>query len=231
MLTILRIASTPVFIYLLIQPEMILRQIAFGIFILASITDFLDGYMARKYKQQTEFGRFLDPLADKALVTGALLSFLLLTEQIQLWMVLCVSGRDMLISFLYYVAVRRGTHLRTTIFSKFKTAFQMFSVFIVTLSFLLVTYRERDAINQAYKTEKENFGLGTWKVAVGNATTFISNPSGNIFFDLAGFVPYFLFLFVTILTFISGLRYLYTNYHLLTPPYNFLFSSPTGKKK
>ena len=70
-----------------------------------------------------------------------------------------------------------------------------------------------------YKNEKEDYGLGSWKVAVTNLEQFLYTPNENILFALASFVPYFLMLITTILTIISGLRYLYTNYALLLPPY------------
>ena len=222
-LSALRICSVPIFVYLLIQPEAWMRQLAFLIFALASLTDLIDGYWARKYHQETELGRFLDPLADKALVTGVLLTFLSITEQIQIWMVLCILGRDILITFLRYLAIRKKSALRTSVFGKVKTAFQMFSLFMVILSFLIISYRERVVINQMYKDEKENYGLGSWKVAVANLEQFLYTPStnsANILFALASFLPYFLMLITTTLTVISGLRYLYTNYSLLLPPYS-----------
>lgn len=219
-LSALRIFSVPVFVYLLVQPEAGMRQVAFLLFVLASLTDIIDGYWARKYRQETELGRFLDPLADKALVIGVLLSFLSISEQIQLWMVLCIIGRDFLITFLRYLAIRKKSVLRTSVFGKVKTAFQMFSLFMVILSFLIISYRERDWINQMYKSEKENYGLGSWNVAVENLKQFLFMPNENTLFALASFLPYFLMLITTVLTLISGLRYLYTNYKLLLPPYH-----------
>ena len=111
-LSVLRICSVPVFVYLLIQPETWMRQLAFLLFALASLTDLIDGYWARKYRQETELGRFLDPLADKALVTGVLLTFLSITEQIQIWMVLCILARDILITLLRYLAIHKKSTLQ-----------------------------------------------------------------------------------------------------------------------
>ena len=216
-LTTLRICIVPIFVYLLLQPESWMRFLAFLLFTLASLTDLIDGYWARKYRQETELGRFLDPLADKALVIGALLTFLSISEQIQVWMVLCIIGRDLLITSLRYLAIQKKVHLRTSVFGKLKTAFQMFSLFIVILSFLIISYKESNLINEMYKKEKENYGLGSWKVAVSNLEQFLSMPTGNILFSLASFLPYFFMLATTILTIISGLRYLYSNYTLLLP--------------
>ena len=82
-LTILRILLVPFFIYFLLQEQLFYKIIAFTLFSLASITDFIDGYLARKWKQETEFGKFLDPFADKILVVGAFLALILLDEQIE----------------------------------------------------------------------------------------------------------------------------------------------------
>ncbi len=214
-LSTLRILSVPICVYFLIQPEAWKREVAFLIFVLASLTDLVDGYIARKYRQETELGRFLDPLADKALVIGSLLAFLSITEQIQLWMVLCIIARDVLISLLRYLAIRRGSFLRTSIFGKIKTAFQVFSISMVFLSLMIVSYAERHSINDMYRNEKENYGLGTWKVAYENLASFIAMPDQNIAYVLASFLPYLLMLVTTIVTIISGIRYVYSNSHLL----------------
>ena len=214
-LSCLRILSVPAYVYFLVQPEAWQRQLAFAIFLLASLTDWADGYIARKYRQETEFGRFLDPLADKAIVIGSLLAFVSITEQIQLWMILCIIARDVLISLLRYLAIQRGSYLRTSVFSKIKTAFQMFSITIVFMSFLLINYAQRDSINEMYRNEKENYGLTTWKVASENLLNFVASfDQQSALFALASFLPYFLMLITTVFTIISGLRYLYANHHL-----------------
>jgi len=76
MITYLRVILVPVFIYLIISPNQTYRIIAFMIFVIASLSDLVDGYLARKLNQESEFGKFLDPLADKFLVVGALITFL-----------------------------------------------------------------------------------------------------------------------------------------------------------
>ncbi len=216
-LTLLRIAFAPIFIFFLLQNELLYQVLAFILFLLASLTDFIDGYYARKHNQQTEFGAFLDPLADKALVFGALITFLSLTEQIQTWMVLCIVSRDMLITILRYLAIRKGQTLITSGFGKFKTAFQMISIIIVILSMILISYEERDTINFVYKESKEFYGLGSMMVALDNFQLFLKDPSKDIFYNIASFLPYFFMLFTTMLTLVSGLRYLFSNYRLLYP--------------
>ena len=217
-LTLLRFFSVPIFIYLLLQPDLSSRIIAFSLFALASITDLVDGYIARRFKQETELGKFMDPLADKALVTAAFLTFIFLSEQVQLWMVLIIIGRDMMITGMRWLAVRKGVSLRTSVFGKVKTAFQMFSITMILVSFLIISHRERGTINDMYRQARET-GQGAFDVALHNLLDFMATTSANISYDLASFVPYFLMLLTTGMTVISGLRYLFTNYRLLLPPY------------
>jgi cardiolipin synthase len=217
-LTLLRFLSVPVFIYLLIQADLLSRVIAFSLFALASITDLVDGYIARRFKQETELGKFMDPLADKALVTAAFLTFIFMSEQVQLWMVLFIIGRDMMITALRWLAVHKGTSLRTSVFGKVKTAFQMFCIILILVGFLIISHRERGVINASYRAARDS-GQGAYEVATGNMLRFFTEQPANYWYELASFVPYYLMLLTTILTVISGLRYLFTNYRLLLPPY------------
>jgi cardiolipin synthase len=215
-LTMLRVIAVPFFIYLLFDHSFTGRLIALLLFAFASITDFLDGYLARKWRQETEFGKFLDPLADKALVLGAFVTFIFLSDQVQIWMVLCIIGRDMLLTLMRSIAIRRGTSLRTSIFGKLKTAFQMLSIVLILLSFLTVSYRERTAINNIYY-EASLRGYDPSQVAYDHLLRFMNGEIENVYYGLAAFVPYYLMLFTTFLTVVSGLRYLLTNYKLFIP--------------
>ncbi|HMU85699.1 MAG TPA: CDP-diacylglycerol--glycerol-3-phosphate 3-phosphatidyltransferase [Leptospiraceae bacterium] len=217
-LTVLRVISVPFFIYFLVQPSFTWRLTAFILFALASLTDLVDGYLARKWNQQTEFGKFLDPLADKFLVLGAFITFVVLTEQVQVWMVLCIVGRDMLITALRYLGIRKGKSLRTSRFGKWKTALQMFSIVIILMSFLLVSYGDKKEINRIY-AEGRSQGIGPFDVAWFNLQEAMAGNHADWFYSLASFLPYYLMLITTIITILSGLRYLVTNYKLLLPPY------------
>jgi len=219
-LTFLRLLAIPVFMYLLVQPDLVSRAIAFALFLAAALTDLVDGYIARKYQQESELGKFLDPLADKALVVAALLVFIFLSAQVQLWMVICIVGRDVLITFLRSLAIRKGKSLRTSVMGKVKTAFQMFAISVIIISFLVISYRDRGAINAMYATEAER---GRWAVEVATHAMleFARNfPTDRLLYDLSSFGPYYLMLLTTIFTVISGLRYLFTNFALLGPPYD-----------
>jgi cardiolipin synthase len=219
-ITYLRVISVPVFIYLIISPNQTYRIIAFIIFVIASLTDLIDGYLARKLKQESEWGKFLDPLADKFLVVGALITFLFLTEQVEIWMVLCIIGRDILITMLRSLAIKKGSSLKTSMFGKVKTAFQMFSIIVIILSFLAITYKQRNFINEIYIQKKEQ-GYHTIQIANEFFIQFIHGNYDNFLFILSAFIPYYLMLITTIITIISGLRYLFSNYKLLLPPYKF----------
>jgi cardiolipin synthase len=215
-LTALRVVSVPFFVYFILSPNAYLRMAAFVLFALASITDLIDGYLARKWNQETELGKFLDPLADKALVLGAFITFLFLSDQVQIWMVLCIIGRDMLITALRYLAIHRGKSLRTSMFGKIKTTFQMFSIAVILLSFLMVSYRERGDINAMYREAREQ-GIAPILVAQTNFQEFMAGNVDSILYGISSFVPYYLMLFTTILTIISGIRYMVTNFRLFLP--------------
>ncbi len=223
-LTLLRVLSVPFFIYFLLSNSQVFKFIAFILFTLASITDLIDGYLARKWKQETELGKFLDPLADKFLVLGAFITFLFLSNQVEIWMVLCIIARDMLITVLRYLAVQKGRSLRTSMFGKIKTTFQMFAIGIILISLFWISYRETSTINAEFRMAATQ-GIYPWDVAYRNFQKFMNNEYSSVYYGLAAFLPYYLMLVTTIITIISGLRYLVTNFSLLLPPY------PSKKKK
>lgn len=216
-LTAFRVAFVPLFIYLILQPSRVCHIIAFGIFIIATLTDFIDGYLARRLHQETELGKFMDPLADKFLVLAAFITFIFLSEQIRIWMVLCIVGRDIFITSLRYLAIYQGTTLRTSRLAKVKTAFQMFSILVILFSFLSITVRERNLIDQEYH-EALQAGHSQWEIAGKNLEDFLSGNHEGLLFGLASFLPYYLMLATTIVTIVSFFRYLLTNHHLFLGP-------------
>jgi cardiolipin synthase len=192
-------------------------MIAFGVFAFASITDLLDGYLARRLNQETEFGKFLDPLADKWLVLGAFIIFIFLSEQIQVWMVLCILVRDIMITCLRYLAIYQGKRLQTSRLAKIKTAFQMFSIIIILTGFMVLTVPEYNLINQQYHRALEA-GLSRWDIAGSNVQRFLHGQYDDFFFGMTSFLPYYLMMLTTIITIVSFSRYLFTNYKLLQGP-------------
>jgi CDP-diacylglycerol--glycerol-3-phosphate 3-phosphatidyltransferase len=133
-LTIFRILLTPLFIICLFYPNPYARLWALTIFIVASITDAFDGHYARKYDQVTRHGKFLDPLADKILVSSAFISFAIL-DLIPFWMVVLIIFRDLFVTGLRMAMESQGFTMITIKIAKAKTTTQI-SVIIFILVFL-----------------------------------------------------------------------------------------------
>lgn len=134
-LTILRVIMIPFFVAALLWEggeNQILRYVAAAIFIAASLTDLLDGKIARKYNLVTNFGKFMDPLADKLLVCSALICLIEL-GQLPSWMVIIIISREFIISGFRLVASDNGVVIAASYWGKFKTTFQMISVVLLIL--------------------------------------------------------------------------------------------------
>ena len=221
-LTVLRVILIPAFIYFLIQNDPHSRWMALFVFMIASISDFLDGYLARKWNQDTKFGRFLDPLADKALVVATIVAFVYLDKQIPLWMVLVIIGRDIIITLMRYLAIRKQMEIKTSRLGKWKTTFQMLSIVIIIMVFVLRSYRFdiSDTFEKGHMQGKRNFAIA-YELFIEGLSTWPKKDIPKIVKTkvFAESVPYFLMLFTTFVTIISGLRYLLTNYRVLYPPY------------
>lgn len=106
--------------------------IAAAIFIIASLTDLIDGKIARKYNLVTNFGKFMDPLADKLLVCSALICLIQL-ESIPAWVVIIIIAREFIISGFRLIASDNGVVIAASYWGKFKTAFQMLTVIVLIL--------------------------------------------------------------------------------------------------
>ncbi len=133
-LTIFRILLTPIFILCLFYNYPYARLWALIIFIVASITDAFDGHYARKYNQVTRQGQFLDPLADKILVSSAFISFAIL-DLVPYWMVVLIVFRDLFVTGLRMAMESQGLTMITSKIAKTKTATQI-TVIIFILLFL-----------------------------------------------------------------------------------------------
>jgi CDP-diacylglycerol--glycerol-3-phosphate 3-phosphatidyltransferase len=141
-LTILRIVLTPVFVGLLFMDHMACKIAALVVFIIASLTDWYDGYFARKISMITVWGQFLDPLADKILVSSALICFSML-GYVQEWMVMIIVIRDFIITALRSYSILHNQSIRTNFLAKAKTSGQMVVVYIVFLYYLLTCQSEQ----------------------------------------------------------------------------------------
>lgn len=106
--------------------------IAVGIFIVASLTDLLDGKIARKYNLVTDFGKFMDPLADKLLVCSAMIC-LVEMNRLAAWMVIVIISREFIISGFRLIASDNGVVIAASYWGKFKTTFQMLMIILLIL--------------------------------------------------------------------------------------------------
>lgn len=129
-LTMLRVIMIPVFLLALYLDFPFNNIIALVIFILASVTDFIDGYIARNFDQVTDFGKFMDPLADKLLVISAMLWFVKV-GQMEAWVVLVVLAREFAVSGLRMVAAPKGIVIAAAWSGKIKTAATMVCICIM----------------------------------------------------------------------------------------------------
>lgn len=184
-LTVLRIILTPIFLYLFLSKDPFLIQISLGVFLIAALTDWYDGWLARKFNYITEWGKFWDPLADKILTSTAFLGFVFV-GLLQLWMVVLIVLRDLIITLLRIYAESRGYNFVTSYYAKWKTVLQM-----VFLYYLLLLYG----------------GLNTIEVYSGNEQLF--NQLSNIN------MIYVIMLVITVITVHSGVTYLLKNKHLI----------------
>lgn len=135
-LTILRILMIPFFVLALLWDggvNQTYRILAAFIFIAASFTDLLDGKIARKYNLVTNFGKFMDPLADKLLVCSALICLIEL-GQLPAWMVIIIISREFIISGFRLVASDNGVVIAASYWGKFKTVFQMVSAILLIVN-------------------------------------------------------------------------------------------------
>ncbi len=130
-LTLIRIVLVPVTMALLLTGHF---YIGLAVFAVASITDFFDGYIARKYNLVTSFGKIMDPLADKILVFGALLCFLQLGF-INAWSVVVILAREFFVTGMRVVAVSKGNVIAASLWGKIKTNVQLFAVIIGFITF------------------------------------------------------------------------------------------------
>ena len=135
-LTVLRICMIPFFVAALLYEggaSRNMRILADILFIAASLTDLLDGKIARKYNLVTNFGKFMDPLADKLLVCSALICLIEL-GQLPAWVVIIIISREFIISGFRLVAADNGVVIAASYWGKFKTTFQMIGVVLLILN-------------------------------------------------------------------------------------------------
>lgn len=130
LLTFTRMLAAPVFITFMFQKSYGAAVAAWGVFLFAALTDALDGYLARRLNCITDFGKVLDPIADKVVVVGALISFSSLGV-VRAWVVLVIVARELLITGFRALASARGIQIYPTTLARWKTIFQMAAVGVI----------------------------------------------------------------------------------------------------
>jgi CDP-diacylglycerol--glycerol-3-phosphate 3-phosphatidyltransferase len=137
-ITIVRIILIPFFLIALFGQSFRSLLTALIIFTLASLSDFFDGFIARRRALHTRFGEFADPLADKLLVGSAFVGFLFFPFlRIPAWLVALILLREIFVTILRVVAIRKGKEMKTEYSGKIKTFFHMVSVFIILIVIVL----------------------------------------------------------------------------------------------
>jgi len=131
-LTMLRVALIPVFLIILYLGFPGSRYVALAVFVIASITDFADGHIARSRNQITDFGKFMDPLADKVLVLSAMIWFVQVGKM-PAWAVVIVVARELAVTGLRLIAVDNGRVIAAAKSGKIKTTVTMIGIIVMFL--------------------------------------------------------------------------------------------------
>ena len=218
-ITLTRICMIPFFLYFASQPMLVFDQeawqnsfqietffptatvVALVLFCVASFTDFLDGYVARKYNQVTDFGKFVDPLADKLLVTSALVLFV---EQNAMagWMVCVIIARELIITSLRVVAANKGRVLAATWTGKVKTCVQIGGIIAIYLYYIFIGAVGSGAFDSMTVSSDGSFSATS-------TVMFLTGTDGYPTF------VYFVGWVITLVTIYSGYDYLRKNWDII----------------
>lgn len=151
----IRLILAPIFLIMYIQDELIWRSLSIAVFAVAAVTDYFDGKIARKYKIESDFGVFLDPLADKFLTFAGFLCLPFLdSSQFPWWAVIAIVIRDITVTLLRLYAKRKNLHLVTLFTAKAKTMVQMIFLYLMILIgvFKQADIDFSDQVNQFFNT-------------------------------------------------------------------------------
>ncbi|HVZ81173.1 MAG TPA: CDP-diacylglycerol--glycerol-3-phosphate 3-phosphatidyltransferase [bacterium] len=197
-LTLSRIGVTPLYLILIFREEVWAKWAAGLLFAWGAISDYLDGYYARKYNLKTDFGALLDPFADKVLIVSVFVSFVAL-DLVPAWMVVIMVGREFLITGFRQVAQTQNIILAASRAGKHKTVSQ-----IVAISVILAIVCAQSTV-EAYQGTWDQFilRLGGW---------------GEFLDKFVWYGPYWLMFYATVMSIISGVDYFYKNRHILGGP-------------
>lgn len=138
-LSVLRIVLTPLFVVLYVQDEPLYRSLGIGIFAVAAITDYFDGYIAREFNAGSQLGKFLDPLADKVLTFAGFAVLPYINQSVfPILPVVLIVLRDIWVTIMRMLANRRAYNMKTSYVAKFKTAVQLVYLPVALLAGLFV---------------------------------------------------------------------------------------------
>ncbi len=176
-LTLLRIILTPAFVLLMFSDSPTNRQIALLVYCLAALTDWYDGWVARRWGYVTRWGKFLDPLADKVLTSAAFISFVVIGYA-SAWMVWIIVTRDLLITLLRSYSEYKGKPVETIRFARTKTFFQLLVIY-----FFLIVYvvRSTPPLTARYGRVIETLATKEVMVVLMLITTTLTAWSGILY--------------------------------------------------
>ncbi len=195
-ITLSRILVAPLFLIFIFRDELWAKWTAGLLFAWGAISDYLDGYLARKYNLRTDFGALLDPLADKILLLTVFVSFVQL-DLVPVWMVVIIAAREFLITGLRQAAQSHNVVIAASRAGKHKTISQ-----IVAISFILAIVCAQATV-EAYQ--------GKWDIFVARLGTM-----GDWLNNVVWYAPYWLMFYATVMSIISGVDYFVKNRHVLS---------------
>jgi CDP-diacylglycerol--glycerol-3-phosphate 3-phosphatidyltransferase len=193
-----RITMFRMFIIVLFIPSLLASNIVFNyislfLFAIAAISDWLDGFLARKYEIVSDFGKVMDPLADKILVISTMLCFVQL-NLVPAWMVVIIISREFLINGIRIMAAQGGKIIMASNWGKAKTVVEMTA--ITTVLFLKVVQDTIEYFNERQTWEEILMRLGN---------------TGDILVQFVYYAPYWLMFAAATVSLISGLDYFFKN--------------------
>lgn len=165
----------PVFLYLFLSPDEFLKKLSILVYFVATLTDWYDGWHARKFGSVTRTGIFLDPLADKILTSAAFLGFYFIGIM-PLWMIIVIIIRDIVITLLRSFNEAKGITIKTSFIAKTKTFIQMTYIFLILLlyisRFFNISFNLKDPIASFLNSD-----LNYWLMLLVTLITFYSGVS------------------------------------------------------
>lgn len=195
LVTLSRIGVTPLFLIFFFREELWAKWTAGLLFAWGAISDYLDGYLARKLQLRSDFGALLDPFADKVLFLTVFISFVAV-DLAPAWMVIIIAAREFLITGLRQVAQSRHVVIAASRAGKHKTVSQIIAISVILA--ILCT----QATVEAYQ--------GKWDLFVAKL-----GPSGELLDKFVWYGPYWLMFYATVMSILSGVDYFFRNRHIL----------------